>query len=100
MYASPQPDQRTYVRMHLQGLFLRVGMDSGACTGPWGPGIASNGRVIAQRVMEAANASSLAELRRVDPSMLQWPHEDALDMEFPGTTTTMCHACAITVTDA
>ena len=49
-----------------------------------GPGSTQDGYAVSQRLMHQLNVSSLQALRAAPASLLQWPHSDALGLEFPG----------------
>ena len=49
--------------------------------------------LFACRMMTELNVSSVSQLRTVSASLLQWPHEDALGLEFPGYWVIHKHSC-------
>lgn len=49
------------------GLFNQAILESGECTGPWGPDPADTGLNYSLEFMQAANATSLAELQQMTP---------------------------------
>ena len=56
-----------------RGLFRRAIVQSGACTGAWGPGSAAYGLAASAALMLALGASTLAELRAIDARKMAWP---------------------------
>ncbi len=55
-----------------------------SCVGPWGPGSQSYSAAVTLALMRDLNASDISDLQSIHPSMLQWPHIYAIDVEFPG----------------
>lgn len=66
-----------------KGLFQRAIVHSGSCTGAWGPGSERYGKQVAKKLMQELNINGV-DLTTVHPSLLQWPHNFATDIEFPG----------------
>lgn len=52
------------------GLFIRAGIESGACIGPWGPRRSAFGLAMSDLFMKSLNASSVEELRALRPEQL------------------------------
>ena len=75
-----------------RGLFSRAAIQSGSCTGPWGPGSNADGLAATARFLDAVavgrSGASLTDLRdrqRFPATKLpSWSHGDLNSLEFPG----------------
>jgi para-nitrobenzyl esterase len=68
-----------------KGLFQQAIIQSGPCIGDWGPGKTQSGLALSREVMKKHRAKSLADLRKVNATDLNWPlTEFPLNVSFPG----------------
>ena len=56
------------------GLIKHAVIQSGSCTGAWGPGSREYGLAATRAMMEHLKVTTLAELRALPAANLSWPH--------------------------